>query len=82
MNHKDVKVPFNLKKSETDASGNCPVTVRLIVGKHSETAEDVKHQLLDMASEPERKYLTSEELNMTMTVPLHDQILLHASADK
>ena len=42
MNQKDVKVSFYLKKSEADASGNCPVMARLIVGKHSETAFSVK----------------------------------------
>ena len=33
MNQKDVKVSFYLKKSEADASGNCPVMARLIVEK-------------------------------------------------
>ena len=42
MNQKDVKVSFYLKKSEADASRNCPVMARLIVGKHSETAFSVK----------------------------------------
>ena len=39
---RSVKVSFYLKKSEADASGNCPVMARLIVGKHSETAFSVK----------------------------------------
>ena len=43
MNQKDVKVSFYLKKSEADASGNCPVMARLIVGKHSETARSEEH---------------------------------------
>ena len=46
MNQKDVKVSFYLKKSEADASGNCPVMARLIVGKHSETAFSVMERVL------------------------------------
>ena len=42
MNQTDVKVSFYLKKSESDAKGNCPVMARLIIGRYSETAFSLK----------------------------------------
>lgn len=42
MNQANVKVSFYLKKSETDADGNCPVMAKLNIGKYSEAAFSVK----------------------------------------
>ena len=42
MNQANVKVPFYLKKSETDVDGNCPVMAKLNIGKYSEAAFSVK----------------------------------------
>ena len=55
MNQKDVKVSFYLKKSEADASGNCPVMARLIVGKHSETAFSVKLRVHNHYGHPDER---------------------------
>ena len=42
MEHKDVKVTFYLKKSETNGEGCCPVMARLTVGRDSEAAFSAK----------------------------------------
>lgn len=42
MEHKEVKITFYLKKSETNGEGCCPVMARLTVGKHSEAAFSAK----------------------------------------
>ncbi len=42
MNQANVKVSFYLKKSESDADGNCPVMAKLNIGKYSDAAFSVK----------------------------------------
>lgn len=66
MNQTDVKVSFYLKKSETDAKGNCPVMARLIIGRYYETAFSLKlrvPQSLWLSGRASGKSVAAREIN-------------------
>lgn len=66
MNQTDVKVSFYLKKNKSDTKGNCPVMARLIIGRYSETAFNLKlrvPQSLWLSGRSSGKSVTARDIN-------------------